>query len=34
MARSFGGGADTARVAAQIVSGIGFLGGGVILAKG
>src|SRR5208283_2018582 len=34
MARSFDGGADTARVAAQIVSGIGFLGGGVILREG
>jgi putative Mg2+ transporter-C (MgtC) family protein len=34
MARSFDSGADTARVAAQIVSGIGFLGGGVILREG
>ncbi len=34
LARSFDGGTDTARVAAQIVSGIGFLGGGVILREG
>jgi putative Mg2+ transporter-C (MgtC) family protein len=34
MARSLNGGQDTARVAAQIVSGIGFLGGGVILREG
>jgi len=34
MARSFNSGSDTARVAAQIVSGIGFLGGGVILREG
>ena len=34
MARSFNNGTETARVAAQIVSGIGFLGGGVILREG
>ncbi len=34
LARSIDHGADTARVAAQIVSGIGFLGGGVILREG
>jgi putative Mg2+ transporter-C (MgtC) family protein len=34
MARAFNSGADTARVAAQVVSGIGFLGGGVILREG
>ena len=34
LARSFDSGSDTARVAAQIVSGIGFLGGGVILREG
>ena len=34
LGRSLDGGADTARVAAQIVSGIGFLGGGVILREG
>jgi putative Mg2+ transporter-C (MgtC) family protein len=34
LARSFDGGTETARVAAQIVSGIGFLGGGVILREG
>ena len=34
LGRSFGGGTETARVAAQIVSGIGFLGGGVILREG
>jgi putative Mg2+ transporter-C (MgtC) family protein len=33
-ARSFQSSGDTARVAAQIVSGIGFLGGGVILREG
>ena len=33
-ARSFQDSGDTARVAAQIVSGIGFLGGGVILREG
>ena len=34
LARSFGPATETARVAAQIVSGIGFLGGGVILREG
>ena len=34
LARSFGQNTETARVAAQIVSGIGFLGGGVILREG
>jgi putative Mg2+ transporter-C (MgtC) family protein len=34
LARSFDHGTETARVAAQIVSGIGFLGGGVILREG
>jgi putative Mg2+ transporter-C (MgtC) family protein len=34
LARSFDGATETARVAAQIVSGIGFLGGGVILREG
>ncbi len=34
MARSIENGTETARVAAQIVSGIGFLGGGVILREG
>ena len=34
LARSFNSGTETARVAAQIVSGIGFLGGGVILREG
>jgi len=34
LARSMDHGSETARVAAQIVSGIGFLGGGVILREG
>jgi putative Mg2+ transporter-C (MgtC) family protein len=34
MANAFGNGTDTARVAAQVVTGIGFLGGGVILREG
>ena len=34
MGRAFGGGDQTARVAAQVVTGIGFLGGGVILREG
>ncbi len=34
LGRSLVGGADAAKVAAQIVSGIGFLGGGVILREG
>src|SRR5271165_550822 len=34
MARSLDSGTETARVAAQIVSGVGFLGGGVILREG
>jgi putative Mg2+ transporter-C (MgtC) family protein len=34
MARGFNDGADVARVAGQVVSGIGFLGGGVILREG
>jgi putative Mg2+ transporter-C (MgtC) family protein len=34
MARAFNNGTDTARVAAQVVSGMGFLGGGVILREG
>jgi putative Mg2+ transporter-C (MgtC) family protein len=34
LARSLGQSTETARVAAQIVSGIGFLGGGVILREG
>ena len=34
LGRSLVGGADAAKLAAQIVSGIGFLGGGVILREG
>jgi len=34
MARAFNSGTETARVAAQVVTGIGFLGGGVILREG
>src|SRR5580704_2423154 len=34
MARAFNNGTDTERVAAQVVSGMGFLGGGVILREG
>ena len=34
MARSIQGGSETGRVAAQVVSGMGFLGGGVILREG
>jgi putative Mg2+ transporter-C (MgtC) family protein len=34
MAQKFSNGTDTARVAAQVVSGMGFLGGGVILREG
>ncbi len=34
LGRTFDGGTETARVAAQIVCGIGFLGGGVILREG
>jgi len=34
MARTFNSGTETARVAAQVVTGMGFLGGGVILREG
>ncbi len=34
MGRVLGGGADSGKVAAQVVTGIGFLGGGVILREG